>query len=61
MSTYSTALFEIPISASGVLIFLILEQLIRTRYKRSREYLKPRSDLEEKWHTRAGHLAHEAL
>jgi hypothetical protein len=61
MSTYSTAPFEIPTSAGGVLMFPTLERSIRTRYKRSREYLKPRSDSEEKWHARAGHLAHEAL
>ena len=42
-------------------MFLMLERLIRARYKRSRKYLKPRSDLEEKWHARAGHLAHKAL
>jgi hypothetical protein len=42
-------------------MFLILEYLIRAQYKRLRKYLKPRSNLEEKWHARAGHLAHKAL
>ena len=35
-------------------MFLILKYLIRTRYKRSRKYLKPRSNLEEKQYIKAG-------
>jgi hypothetical protein len=61
LSIYFNVLLEIPTSTSSILIFPILERLIRTRYKRLREYLKPKSNSEEKWHIRAGHLAYKAL
>jgi hypothetical protein len=61
LSTYSNIPLEIPTSTGGILIFPIFEYSIRARYKRLREYLKPRSDSEEKWHARAGHLAYKAL
>jgi hypothetical protein len=48
LSIYFNILFEIPTNTSSILIFLIFEYLIRTQYKRLREYLKPRSNLEEK-------------
>jgi hypothetical protein len=61
LSTYLNVPSEIPISASGVFMFPTLERKIRPSFRRSREYLQPRSDSEEKWHARAGHLGPDAL
>lgn len=61
LSTYSNALFKIPTSAKGVLIYPTLERKVRESYRRSRRYLQPRSDDEERWHARAGHLGSQAL
>ena len=59
--TYSSILSDIPTSARGILMFLTLERLVRKRFRRAHDYLKPRSDLEEVWHVRAGHLGLKAL
>ena len=61
LSTYLNVPSEIPTSASGVFMFPTLERKIRPSFRRSREYLQPRSDSEEKWHARAGHLGPDAL
>jgi hypothetical protein len=58
---YSNTPSTIPTSTGSVLIYPILERKIRELFKRSRKYLQPRSDTEEKWHARAGHLGSQAL
>jgi hypothetical protein len=60
-STYSHIPPEIPTSMAGILVFPTVERRLRSRYRRSRDYLKPRSDEEEVWHARAGHLGPWAL
>jgi hypothetical protein len=50
LSTYSNAPFEVPTSAGGVLLYPTLERQVRESFRRSRKYLLPRSDTEERWH-----------
>jgi hypothetical protein len=61
LSTYSDAPSEVPTSAGGVLIYPTLERKVKESFRRSRKYLQPRSDMEERWHARAGHLGSQAL
>jgi len=42
-------------------MFLTIKRKIGRRLRRLRDYLKPRSDLEQVWHVRAGHLGLKAL
>jgi hypothetical protein len=61
LSTYSNAPSVIPTSAGGVLVYPTLERKVKESFRRSRKYLQPRSDTEERWHARAGHLGSQAL
>jgi hypothetical protein len=60
-SNYSTVPREIPSSFIGVLLYPILPASTKRPFRRSRDYLKPRSDSEEVWHARAGYLGPRAL
>jgi hypothetical protein len=40
----------------STLIFLILKRKVRALYKPLKDYLKPRTDLEQRWHNYTGHL-----
>jgi hypothetical protein len=51
----------IPTSAGGVLMFPTLERAVRQAYKKSKDYARPRSDSEARWHARSGHLGQTAL
>jgi hypothetical protein len=60
LSTYSNASSTVPTSTS-VLVYPTLERKVRESFRRSRRYLQPRSDTEERWHARAGYLGPQAL
>jgi hypothetical protein len=60
LSNYLKLPHEVPISAP-VLVYPALERELHRRFRRSRDYLKPRIDSEDVWHARAGHLGPEAL
>jgi hypothetical protein len=60
LSNYLKLPHEVPISAP-VLVYPALERQLHSRFRKSRDYLKPRTDSEDVWHARAGHLGPEAL
>jgi hypothetical protein len=45
----------------GTLMFPILKRKVKALYRPLKDYLKPRTDLEQRWHNRARHLGPEAL
>jgi hypothetical protein len=45
----------------GILIFPMLKRKVRALYRPLKDYLKPRTDLEQRWHNYAGHLGPKAL
>ena len=51
--------FEIP--SLGTLMYPTIQKTVKRLFRSSRDYLKPRTDTEEKWHARAGHLGPKAL
>ena len=51
----------IPTSAAGIVVYSTLERNFKQGTRRSREHLKPRTDTEDVWHKRAGHLGPKAL
>ena len=61
LSTYLSVPSYIPTSAGGVMMFPTLKRAVRKAFRRSRDYLKPRRDIEDVWHARAGHLGPRAL
>jgi len=58
--SYSSVPLCIP-SSSTTLMFPTLNRQINRAYRKTYDYAKPRTDTEEKWHARAGHLGPEAL
>ena len=42
-------------------MFPMLKRKVRALYKPLKDYLKPRTDLKQRWHNRAGHLGLKAL
>jgi hypothetical protein len=42
-------------------MFLIFKRKVRALYRPLKDYLKPRTNLEQRWHNRAGHLGLKAL
>jgi hypothetical protein len=42
-------------------MFLIFKRKIRALYRPLKDYLKPRTNLEQRWHNYAGHLRLKAL
>ena len=60
LSTYLDVLSEIPTSAS-ILMFPTIKRALHRKFRRSRDFLKPREDSAEVWHKRAGHLGPGAL
>jgi hypothetical protein len=42
-------------------MFPILKRKVRALYRSLKDYLKPRTDLEQRWHNYAGHLGLKAL
>jgi hypothetical protein len=61
LSFYLSVPATVPTSAAGVLMFPTMNRAVRKSYRRSYDYLKPRSDTENIWHLRAGHLGPKAL
>jgi hypothetical protein len=45
----------------GTLIFLILKRKVRALYRPLKDYLKPRTDLEQQWHNYTRYLGLKAL
>ena len=61
LSTYLSVPSSIPTSAAGILMYLTIKRSVRRGFQRSCDYLKPRTDSEELWHLRAGHLGQKCL
>jgi hypothetical protein len=61
LSTYLSVPSSIPTSAAGILMYPTMKRSVRRGFQRSRDYLKPRTDSEELWHLRAGHLGQKCL
>jgi hypothetical protein len=50
-----------PVLIISTLMFLMLKRKVRALYKPLKDYLKPRTDLEQQWHNCAGHLGPKTL
>jgi hypothetical protein len=42
-------------------MFLMFKRKVRALYRPLKDYLKPRTNLEQRWHNYAGHLGLKAL
>jgi hypothetical protein len=50
-----------PVLIIGTLMFPMLKRKVRALYRPLKDYLKPRTDLEQQWYNYAGYLGPKAL
>jgi hypothetical protein len=50
-----------PVLIIGTLMFSILKRKVRALYRPLKDYLKPRTDLEQRWHNHARYLELKVL